>query len=356
MPRTNSKSSKAWAEGKRRKGPRLAMKRKATPKTRRPIKANKKASRSARKAARPVHMAEAAEDVESLLIKDLLSEGAAGTPGVQLHTLLYNSSPSMAAMAYRHGFSVGRHAYADNPDIKAMLHLLDKACLGRMLYYPSRSSPVVKAKGGPAPYTGRSMHSYESGIIAGYLSSFLGTPMHVRETRCMHNGSKFCQFVAEPGPEPVQDTMPIPTFSVIRSMESYMTGIYGIARSEESGKYSFLSIMPILEHSLLKKASALLFFAGKDIGKQQHSASAATISGMAAFLGISEAKIIKDARTKFSIELRYAAYNSANNFVEISVPMFLGFLGSAFGMASKVNKREAKSNGYIVVLSVDKQV
>ncbi len=299
---------------------------------------------------------ESAADVEELLVKELLSESIVKAPGTPLHTLIYNSSPSMSLLAYRHGLSIGKHAYADGSSgIKNLLHLIEKAGIGRAFYYPSKSSSILKASGGTGPFTGRNMHSYEAGIIAGYHSAQSGALMHTSETNCIHNGSGFCQFVIALGAGQVYNNQPIPTFSVIRAMEGYITRAQAL-HDAESSKYSFLSLMPVLEHSLSKKAAALLFFAGKDLGRTQQHPSAGIIDGIASFLGISEGKVIKDTPTKFSIELRYAAHNSADGFVELSMPMFAGFLNSAFNSAVRVESRKVNAGRYVVVLSVKRTV
>ena len=160
-----------------------------------------------RKAARPKAAAKRrslstdAGSSSGLLIRKMLESESGEERQLLMQDLIYNISGDLRKLAYESGFGLGEEIYeSSDRTLGALERTLENAGFGKVLYRPFESHGTittykVRPKGKALD---AEIHSFESGLIAGYLSAHTKRPIYVRELKCTYNGSNFCQFVASP--------------------------------------------------------------------------------------------------------------------------------------------------------------
>lgn len=297
----------------------------------------------------------APKDLEDLLIRDLIT-GFEAYPELRLFlpTLIYNSTESMKELSYNYGFSIGKELFlkSGKDGIDPLLKLLENSGIGRTLYMPVIDTAVIKSST-KVPHEINAMnnlHSYEAGIISGYLSGHTSGTILTIETHCMYNGAPFCQFVSNPG-----DFRPTNTYKfTLDQTLSTMIDSIRISETRMGGKaqsYMMLCLLPILKKPLLYESSKLMFLAGKRYSESARNEDfRQSLKKFASFFDIQDMKI-KASRKEVSVALKYNTYNSMEGFIELSTKAFIGFLSKHFN--SVVKLKEGKfNNNYAITLSV----
>jgi predicted hydrocarbon binding protein len=296
------------------------------------------------------------KDLEDLLIGEMTrGEDAHPEPKLLLPTLIYNSTDSMKRLAYGYGFSVGKELFltAGREGITPLLRVIENAGIGRTLYMPVIDTVVIKSatRIKHSINAQNNIHSYEAGMISGYLSGYTSSAIFTIETHCMYNGAPFCQFVSNSenirGPSNSK-------FTLHKTIET-ITEAINASEKQLGGKeqnYMLLCLLPILKKPLLEESSRLMFIAGKRYAELTSGGGELerNLERLAFFFDIREMKIAK-SKSETSVVLKYNAYNSMEGYLELSTKAFIGFLSKRFN--SVVRLREGRlGSGYSITLSV----
>ncbi|MGC8586670.1 MAG: V4R domain-containing protein [Candidatus Micrarchaeia archaeon] len=293
-------------------------------------------------------------DIEEILAsriiddKNIVNGGATIIPEI-----LYNASPKLRNVAYRSGFSTGSIIYnRRGKDADTLLELLEKAGMGKVLYYPFEDRAIITTPQRKTQNMGKKIHAYEAGMIAGYLSSALRMPIDVEETHCVYNGNSFCQFVARPLPsvgqeEPIQ----YDSESVVPSLAS---AIYN-GQESASESYCVLSMLP-LAGSAAGEISKIFYMAGKEIariGALSNSSAEAAIWKIASSIGV-QAQLLRSGKRPSEIKIVYSPISSMAPIVKIYSSLFAGFVKGAFNASAKLSMRLSRDNRYVVSMLIGK--
>lgn len=299
--------------------------------------------------------------IEEILINNIINQKEAyPDTRLLLHELLYNATDSMRDLAYRYGFYIGRelHYSSGSSGMELLVKTLGNVGFGRILYYPSEGMLIIRSSNTRRreKNVNQSMHVYESGIIAGYLSSGSGSTINTAESHCIYSGSAFCQFVSMPeSQEQAQNSDESPM-----KVRDIIQGIFFNIKSNElddipesSQNYLMLSILPMLKKPLADNVSKILFVAGKRLAESTiRSEWRRMVKNIACFFDIKYAKIIK-SKKRVSVLVGYKDYNSVDQFVNLSTHMFIGFLSALFKSRVNIGQVSGKDkSGYAVKLDV----
>ncbi len=247
--------------------------------------------------------------------------------------IIYNATPSMRELAYKSGFSFGMQlGEKSGKSIDKLFEVLGAAGLENILYYPFEDRAVIKASS-KGYNIGKLVHIYESGIIAGFLTSTTGKTIYVKEDKCAFNGDNVCEFVAEPKasikPEEDYDENVVENLTKVISSE-------GSKRSQE---YMLFSMLPLMKEPIKDEIAKVFFAAGSKLGEK----------------GMEPEKLgekfgIKIAKTKKGFVLSYNPLNSLKGFVDISSALFAGIARSMGSKSVELRESPTKENTYKVYI------
>ena len=294
-------------------------------------------------------------DIESMLIQ-WLSARSSPSPSSRLllPDLLFSSAESLSEFGYSYGFQIGRKTsmvFKGN-NINALVNLLEASGLGRVLYLPSTDRVIIRsAKLKKSDYnTGLNMHTYEAGLISGYLSYNTSKEIYTYETSCIYNGSDRCQFISEALEEKRAKKQQIPSKRNIRFLLEYInhSEIHKITGGD--AEYTLLGVLPFISENTIESSSKLMFSAGRELAsseKEYHE----IIEMLASLFCISGVKTRKRGK-KTEIILNYGTGISAASFIEFSTKTFIGFISKRFNSLIALNKRRTKE-GYEATISFE---
>lgn len=284
---------------------------------------------------------------------ELLLKHAIESPKTQeatgLHTLLYNSTPSMHRLAYRYGFSIGKLLQMRYGGVQNMLTLLERSGLGEVLYTPSADvSHIHSTTKRKHPNLGSRAHHYECGIIAGYFSAYTKNSITTSELQCRLDGSTSCAFVSGAAVE--QEPQPRVNVNAVVKGLAEMMALAGEEKAH-ADPYTMLALDPLLNGGVANGISALLYLAAKALPEaSDRKEEAEMLENMGRFLGI-KAVFTKNTKAKKSVTITYTLYNSTSPYVELTLPAFTGYLCREYEKSAVEIKRTA-NGAYAVSFSL----
>ncbi len=286
---------------------------------------------------------EGVSDFEDIIAMNMAKKQDAKMPKSALMAMeaLYSSSAGLERLIYKHGFSLGKNIYAkSNGTIDALLAVLENGGLENVLYYPFNDSFVITAKSSNAKNLHRKMHVYESGLIAGYLSSATELPIQVKEIECEYNGDGRCRFVSYVGAQNEEEAESL-------DFEKIVSNISEIAKVEGSISPSYFAsaILPVANHASAGPLSNFFYIAGSKL------ANSLKLEEIAKLAGASSVKVAKAYRNiPRLVKVRYAPESSMGLYVDAATAALKGYIKQRYGYELEAKRRIMKDNSYMVEL------
>ncbi len=286
-------------------------------------------------------------DFEDIVAQGMIGNRKQELPKSALATVeaIYSSSPGLERIAYKHGFSLGKNIYSKSDGtLSTLLAALGNGGLENMLYYPFDDSFVITASGTHAKGINRKMHIYESGLIAGYLTSATGTQISVAETECEYNGDGRCRFVSSSGFGLDE------THSEALSLNQIISDVSEIAKigGNVSASYFASAILPMADHPSAAPLSDFFYIAGSRLAGEMEGLELGDIAKIA---GASSIRIAKEYRhVPRLVRIRYAPESSIGPYVDAAASAVAGYLKQRYSYEPEMRRKVMKDNSYLVEL------
>ncbi len=299
------------------------------------------------------------QNLEELVVMNLVEESMGHRENsMTVQDLVLSLTESTRKLGYGFGFSMGNQMNSyGKAHIGTLFGALDRLGLGKVLYYPSLEHATITSMKTKANTTslGIPVHIIEAGIIAGYLSGYLGTGIKVRETLCTYLNSDVCQFVAEPmeAQEPSTGAVNPKPKEVIKAIAERIDAVEpDKAEKRENRYYLILPNMPLMKKPLLEESSNILYLAGVELAMMHSRTSYEdALKKIACYFDTNGIEVRK-LKGKRVIRINYKQYNSIEGLVELSVSMVDGFLEAIFGREPKRRSGIRSNKAYFVELTV----
>ncbi len=333
-------------------GKKRAIRKVAAPAARKAAKVQKKG------AAKPAVKTGAIRSLEELLVSNLVT-GSAGHSGngIDVQDLVLSLTPSTRRLGYNFGFSMGKQVYGyGNTNVNVLFDVLEKLGLGKVLYYPATEHATITSMTRKRrTILGMPAHSIECGVIAGYLSGYLGTGIRVHEPMCIYTNSDRCQFVAEPVTEPDYTKMlanPDPD-AVINAIAERIDSINeSPLTSSESMHYLVLPSMPLMSSQMLPGSSDILYLAGGKLARMHGKSDwKSPIRKVACYFDLNGVEL-REQKGKRVIRLKYKQYNSMEGLVRLSSSIVSGFLETLFQSKPSIRSGISDGKAYFMEMTV----
>jgi predicted hydrocarbon binding protein len=266
-------------------------------------------------------------DLEDLLIEMLVGAAPGASNGTDIENLIYSATGSTAELGYDFGFSVGRSMALKLGRESGMASVLDRIGLKDSTYNPFADEVMITSrsrKHHPHANVGHSIHVYESGVIAGYLSTSTGIRINASENRCTCNGASECQFLASHLPK--RRFIPSGAAATISGIASVLSERKFSKPSVEY--YRILACVPLLDPSMSEQVEKIMFMAGQRMSKLSADPDPAyVVENVSNYFGATSFSVKASGR-KSIIRLRYESYNSIRPFVGMPAAILSGFYSS----------------------------
>lgn len=300
-----------------------------------------------------------ATDREELLIRSMIRAASGGIRGgIDVQDLTLSVADSARRLGYKSGFYIGERVFAiAGRDTEAFFGVLDRLGLGKVLYYPADGYAIItSANGTPKAPLNANIHVFESGVMAGYLSGYVGRRVWARETVCTYNGSGFCQFSIGQVPEgPDGGPQGWPGIgAVARAIAQRIsdTDYLGAAKGADRD-YLLLPSLPLINGLLLEETSRILYLAGEQLASMDTGDGyKEALKRIGAYFDLDGVGISRIGRSKRVIRLKYKQYNSIDGLVRLSSSMVVGFLAKYFKSDPTVKRSVGKDGTYSVSITL----
>ncbi len=289
-----------------------------------------------------------APDTEGLLVRSILNPSRELRDGIVIEDLIYSLTPKLARTAYNFGYSIGMDISANSKKEKnTLVPVLGRLGFRNIVYQPFRDALVIKSgsRNHDAKKVGAKIHSFEAGIIAGYLSAHSGEIINTVEKECIYNGDPVCRFVSNTGRAFGSNSNP----SLEDVIDSIAVNFHEIRFSDRSEvAYHMLPLIPMTKQPLRAEITKIFYLIGIELSQRYSGNGAkALLENIARYFGTSQGPV-KIAPKTAEVQLMYSYHNSNSAFVELSTAMIRGFIKGKTSKEPNVYINVDKNKNYVV--------
>lgn len=261
-------------------------------------------------------------------------------------SVICSLSPKMREMHYKTGFSLGKSIYTSinakkryrvhGEGIDYLVNFMENMGYGAITYstFPEQTKVCINPT--RAFKADSRMHSFESGIIAGFISASRRMLIHVKEEACTSNSSETCNFVTTSHPDysiAASDATIINKF--MEHLDSYINGnAEASPRELIPEEYHALLTSPIVNGMDSDSMRNVMAYAGNALAKQMgiNSGSHKRISAYkirkieSAMRVLNMGKIEIKSLNPIRINVAFDALTSKREYVDASLAFLSGIL------------------------------
>lgn len=289
-----------------------------------------------------------APDTEGLLVRSLLNPSRELRDGIVIEDMVYSLTPKLSRTAYNFGYSIGMDIFANSrKEQNVLIAVLGRLGFRNIVYQPFRDALVIRsgARNHDAKKVGAKIHSFESGIIAGYLSAHSGEIINTAEKECVYNGDDACRFVSNTG-RTFGSNNPPSLEDVIDAIAINMHEIKFSNRSEVA--YHMLPLLPMTKQPLRGEVTKIFYLIGVELSQRYSKEEPVhLLENIARYFGTMQGPV-KITQKTAAVQLRYAYHNSDSAFVELSTAMVRGFIKGKTSKEPDVYINVDKNKNYVV--------
>ncbi|MGC8669763.1 MAG: hypothetical protein ACP5TL_01255 [Candidatus Micrarchaeia archaeon] len=283
-----------------------------------------------------------------VMLKNILNKNDT-TENNSLSVMLHSASSlteSLRRITYKEGFSTGKSLYRMlnatkhysmyEESIPDLVSFLESAGLGTMTYSIFESNPSFAIYGAPSIYIGSNIHTFEAGIISGFISTVRHQYIPINETECINNNSNVCKFSASEEPEAGIEMDENESKRILGNVVNNIS-----TSTEGSVSSSFLSLLSnvLTRREYLPEMKGVFSYIGSELGaKIQGKTSSAKMLNFANVLNSIYANKPKVTSIKpVSLILNFDGTRFRSEFVDLS----LSFLNGALPRLSGTQEMKA---------------
>ncbi len=309
---------------------------------------------------------------EESLLKSIIS--SKNTERTTAHSLLFNSvlsniTPGIRDLQYKNGIYAGKTLYRIyraekhylwyEESVTDLISFLENAGFAGITYniFPDRVD--IRFNNRDKTYIGENIHSFEAGIISGFLGAGKKQHLVVDEVSCSNNGSESCHFtthISTKHPHQLNGNRVFNNFS--SSIKTYLNSNETMSKSGFAEEYYALSSSLFLESAYNKHINDITYYLGSEIGStlrisRLDSGSAKRIEQLYELLGLGSLTV--KSKKGLDMEVQFSTLKSKKGFVDISIAFLNGLLKDSIPKGSEINTDITKrNNSYVVHITESK--
>ncbi len=310
---------------------------------------------------------------ETALLKSIVAgrgSGRVSKHALMLYSLMANTTQSLRTLNYRHGIAVGRSLYRlyaqtrrytlYEESVSDLVSFFELAGFGRITYRALPNRIGIGMHDTLHLDLGMSTHSFEAGMIAGFLTASKGQLLHVTESTCSSNSAGSCEFHTS---NSTQDTGNV---AIKGAFDAFVEDVSRqVLRAEEqqdsiANEYYALSSLVLLDSKYFHEIRVIADYLGSRLATELSIESMTptrmfnTVKRSMALLDMGVAKIKTSG--KFDITLQFGRLHSRKEFADLSIAFLHGLLRNAAKGAGMKAKGLIHNNTYSVRFSKSKPI
>ncbi len=302
---------------------------------------------------------------EEVLLNRILSKRRPNeTPecAMLFSSVLSSLTPSMRSLYYKSGISAGRLLYRIyqrerrytwyEESIADLVGFFEKAGFSRVSYsvLPERIS--IKFHNCVKGEIGLNVHTFEAGIISGFLTAGRGQHVPVGEISCSGNGSDYCYFTSAPAPMQFKARNADMLGGLAEKVKSEAES-HGGASQRFAEEYYLLGSSSLTRDDYSREMNSVVSHMGSMIGSSLGLNSARLrrsgrqLETLFPLLNLCEMRV--KGTNPFSCEMQFSALKAKKEFVDISISFLNGLLKEYAAERKIMRSSIAKRGGTYVV-------
>jgi predicted hydrocarbon binding protein len=270
-----------------------------------------------------------------------------------LAAALSSLTASLKKVSYNYGLTVGRSIYKlfDNrkhyrwygDSIQDVVLFLEKLGYDYILYNILTDNIEISIYRKNRATMGCNIHSFDSGLIAGFLGAARGDFVRVTETSCCNNGGKCCKFT----------TAPSPGDPFCANLDN-IAKLFGLPRSEGwvRQEYQILMSAPLMKPEYAPQINSIMAHLGsRAVGSTEKGKVSATLmEGVSRTMERFGLGSVDYTFRPQKISVRLDGAKAKKEFVDISISFLNGMIGSRFGKPLKAQLSSMKKGSYKITM------
>ena len=297
---------------------------------------------------------------------DNMIRGAKAKPipeeAVAFSEILSNLTKNMKTITYRFGINVGRdlyrtlnskkHYYWYEESIPDMVAFLEKSGYKDVAYTLTANGLRLRIYNTDGAFMGASVHTFESGLMSGFLSAASRQMIHVNEESCVKNGADYCEFVSsQKRKEGNEIDMSVAVESFAQHLKMSMHGKN--SSKKISSLYHALSVSPLLNRRYSDAINNIVEHMGYRLGDYVFDNRKVTskkisdcISKTASLLNFGEPSI-RDSK-ELDMKFSFSPELSRKEYINLSLS-FMDGIASKAEMKNNIYSTTKSSGGRYVL-------
>ena len=266
---------------------------------------------------------------------------------------LSSLTASLKKLSYNYGVTVGRAVYRlfeerrhyrwYGDSIQDVILFFETIGYDYILYKILTDNVEVSIYRKNRVRLGCNIHSFDAGIMAGFLGAARGEFVRVTETSCCNNGAECCRFTTAPGPGD-------PFCSDLRGVAKLFTAPRSSGRVRQ--EYQVLCVEPLTKAGYANQINAIIAHLGREAAGEMPagrlSAKAMERAGEA-MERFGLGRLEYSARPQRAEILLHGA-KAKKEFVDISISFLNGVIGGHFGARLKPRLTAGGKGSYKIVI------
>ncbi len=270
-----------------------------------------------------------------------------------LAAALSSLTASLKKVSYNYGLTVGRSIYRlfdsrrhyrwYGDSIQDVVLFLEKLGYDYILYNILTDNVEISVYRKNRAALGCNIHSFDSGLIAGFLGAARGDFVRVTETSCCNNGAKCCKFTTASSPgDPFCTNLEL------------VSKLFALPRSEGwvRQEYQVLMSAPLMKPEYAPQINSIMAHLGSQAVNEWKEGKVSTrlmqdVSMTMERFGLG---CVEYTSRPQKISVRLDGAKAKKEFVDISISFLNGMIGSRFGKPLKAQLSSMKKGSYKITM------
>ncbi len=315
----------------------------------------RRARPKARRIAAPVYPSTEEMSYERALAKSVLDHNLPldSEESVTLAAAMSSLTLSLKRLSYNYGLTVGRAVYRlfegrrhykwYGDSIQDMVLFFEKLGYNYILYSILTDNVEVSIYRKSRVRMGCNIHSFDAGVMSGFLGAARGDYVRVAEVSCCNNGAECCKFTT------AGTGMGDPFCTDIKSLSALLKGAQsgGMIRPE----YQMLSSEPLMKPEYSNHINSLFFHLGQEQAEGfPDKLSAKALQSAASAMGRLGLGRLDYRARPLKLAILLDGVKAKKEFVDISISFLNGMVGRYFGGSLKARLSQDRKGSYKIIV------
>lgn len=298
---------------------------------------------------------------EEVVIRNIVNNSKGNNVADEAYALtstLSSLSASLKELQYRKGVAIGKLLYKVKSSTKNymfpeesvadLVGFFQSAGHKHVTYAAYPENIHIKMHDKRGPNVGASLHTFEAGIISGFLSSALKHYVDIKERSCINDDGPYCMFTVGRGEERLHRGASPAALDQLANHIAYSVRFTKSRRAIMKNGYYMLESALLFDDAYTESIKSLASYVGRNVGEKLSHGGKPKLSEIKyaiRLLNFGRPEIVE--ASPLHMRLSFDGASSKKEFVDISVAFINGFLSNKIDNRTTAEAHTEKGS-YIV--------